>query len=107
MSSKTIYSDGTYTRLNPNLHAEDSAYKMHYLARLFETIDSKQAHIKILDIGGGAGVLGMLVCEWFVAREHTVSASVLDVAEEMVNTQKKNNPYITTCYVGSTGSDRR
>jgi hypothetical protein len=73
---------------------------MYYLARLFETIDCKQAHIKILDVGGGAGILGMLVCEWFVARGHAVSASVLDISEQIVNTQKKNNPYITTCYIG-------
>ena len=100
MSSKNIYSDGTYSRLNPNLHAEDSAYKMHYLGRLFETIDWEQTPIKILDIGGGAGELGKLVCEWFATRGHSVSASVLDVAEELINTQIKNNPYISNTYVG-------
>lgn len=100
MDSNTIYSDGTYTKLNPTLHAEDSAYKMSYIAKLLGKVQWNHPEVKILDIGGGAGELGRLVCDWFIANGYTVCASVLDVAEEMISIQKQNNPYIKNSYIG-------
>lgn len=101
MGGDSIYSDGTYTRLNPTLHAEDSAYKMSYIEKLLDKVEWNRSGVRILDVGGGAGVLGRLVCDWFVAHGYTVSASALDVAEEMIDVQKKNNPYISKAYVGN------
>lgn len=100
MSRDTIYSDGTYTKLNPTLHAEDSVYKMSYVIKLLEKVEWNRSGVKILDIGGGAGELGKLVCDWFAANGYTVFMSALDVAEEMINVQKNNNPCIKKTYVG-------
>jgi len=109
MDRNTIYSDGTYLTLNPTLHVEDSEYKMSYIAKLLEKVEWNRPEVRILDIGGGAGELGKLVCDWFVVNGYTVYASGLDIAEEMINVQKKNNPYIIKSYVGNLeelGEDR-
>ena len=101
MVKDSVYNDGTYIKFNPTLHAEDSKYKMAYIAKLLERVDWDGSVINILDIGGGAGELGKYVCEWFVSNGCAVNASVLDVAEEMINIQKEHNPYIKKTYLGS------
>jgi len=100
MSSGIIYSDGTYISSNPSLHAEDSAYKMSYVVKLLEKVSLNRSQINILDIGGGAGLLGKFVCEWFVNRGYTVSAHALDLSEEMLELQKTNNPHIEKTFIG-------
>lgn len=101
MDNDSIYSDGTYAKFNPTLHVEDSAYKMSYIENLLKNIEWNQTAVSILDIGGGAGELGRMVCDWFVANGYTVSMSALDIANEMIDVQKINNPYIKETYVGN------
>jgi len=100
MNPNIIYSDGTYISSNPSLHAEDSEYKMTYVAKLLEKASWEGSCIKLLDIGGGAGLLGKFVCEWFVNRGYNVSAHALDLSQDMLEIQKTNNPYIEKTYIG-------
>lgn len=100
MKNDNIYSDGTYIASNPSLHAEDSEFKMSYVAQLLEKVDWNRTRINILDIGGGAGILGKFVCEWFIKRGYTVSVHALDLSREMLEVQKKNNPYLEKISAG-------
>ncbi|WP_165922990.1 class I SAM-dependent methyltransferase [Sulfurirhabdus autotrophica] len=100
MNPASIYSDGTYIEHNPSLHQEDSAYKMTYLESLLETIEWPKGLIRILDVGGGAGILGWLVCEWFHQHGYTVECWALDLSEEMLALQRAHNPYITETRLG-------
>jgi SAM-dependent methyltransferase len=93
------YASGTYLSQHPTLHEEDSVYKMRYLAELLCQVPW-QGHLRVLDIGGGAGTLSRLVCEWFVARGHAVSCWALDLSEAMLARQRANNPYIVQTRCG-------
>jgi len=73
---------------------------MSYVARLLENVEWNHSEINILDIGGGAGLLGKFVCEWFENRGYRVFAAALDLSEEMLEIQKRNNPYIKSIYHG-------
>jgi len=100
MNNDIIYTDGKYIASNPSLHAEDSEYKMFYIAKLLEKVEWNCPWIKILDIGGGAGLLGKFVCEWFLNHGYTISAYALDLSGEMLEIQKNNNPHIEKTYIG-------
>jgi SAM-dependent methyltransferase len=101
MKPDSIYDDGTYAEHNPTLHEEDSSYKMRYLAELLEeTGGAWPPHVRILDVGGGAGVLGRLVCEWFVLRGHDVTCVAVDVSADMLARQRRNNPYLQATHLG-------
>jgi len=100
MNNDVIYTDGTYIASNPSLHAEDSEYKMSYVAQLLEKVEWNRKRINILDIGGGAGLLGKFVCDWFVSRGYTVCATALDLSGEMLEIQKRNNPHVKNTCIG-------
>lgn len=102
MTAGGMYDDGAYLDRNPTLHVEDSAYKMRYFAQLLATVDvaAWPPTVRVLDVGGGAGVLGRLVCEWFRARGHEVACVAVDLSPEMLAGQRRNNPYIQQTHCG-------
>ena len=51
-----IYNDNSYLEKNPSLHTEDSEFKFQNIKRFLSSIEVKNNRIKILDIGGGAGI---------------------------------------------------
>ncbi len=89
-----IYNDKSYISKHPDLHREDSAYKFEQISRLLEMVHVESNKIKILDIGGGAGVLGRLVAEYFRLREKEVEFVALDVSADMLEIQAKENPHL-------------
>jgi SAM-dependent methyltransferase len=97
-----MYADGGYHDRNPTLHVEDSAYKMRYLAQLLDTVDAATwpPAVRVLDVGGGAGVVGRLVCEWFLARGHEATCVAVDLSPEMLALQRRNNPHISRTHCG-------
>jgi SAM-dependent methyltransferase len=75
---------------------------MRYLAQLLEEIDGAvwPRRVRVLDVGGGAGVLARLVCEWFARRGHEVTCAAVDLSAEMLERQRANNPYVRDTHLG-------
>ena len=89
-----IYNDNSYLEKNPSLHTEDSKFKFQNIKRFLSSIEVKNNRIKILDIGGGAGIIGKLVLEHFQESGIVVSFHSLDLSTQMLKIQLKNNPQI-------------
>ena len=89
-----IYNDNSYLEKNPSLHTEDSKFKFQNIKRFLSSIEVKNNRIKILDIGGGAGIIGKLVLEYFQESGIVVSFHSLDLSTQMLKIQLKNNPQI-------------
>ena len=89
-----IYNDNSYLEKNPSLHTEDSKFKFQNIKRFLSSIEVKNNRIKILDIGGGAGIIGKLVLEYFQESGIVVTFHSLDLSTQMLKIQLKNNPQI-------------
>ncbi len=89
-----IYNDQSYVANNPQLHREDSAFKFEQIAGLLEQIQIHENRIKILDVGGGAGVLGGMAAEYFTGKGVGVEFVALDLSAEMLGVQAQSNPHI-------------
>ena len=89
-----IYNDNSYLEKNPSLHTEDSKFKFQNIKRFLSSIEVKNNRIKILDIGGGAGIIGKLVLEYFQESGIIVTFHSLDLSTQMLKIQLKNNPQI-------------
>ena len=89
-----IYNDNSYLEKNPTLHTEDSEFKFQNIKRFLSSIEVKNNRIKILDIGGGAGIIGKLVLEYFLKSGIVVTFHSLDLSTQMLKIQLKNNPQI-------------
>ena len=89
-----IYNDNSYIEKNPTLHTEDSKFKFQNIKRFLNSIEVKNNKIKIIDIGGGAGLIGKLVLEYFLKNGIFVTFHSLDLSMEMLKIQRKNNPRI-------------
>ncbi len=89
-----IYNDGTYLRYNPDAHVSDTFFKFAQMSPLLEQIHTSGSTWSILDIGGGAGVLGHLVSLYFHHRGLKVMLTAADVSAEMLNLQGRSNPFI-------------
>ena len=89
-----IYNDNSYFKKNPTLHTEDSEFKFQNIKRFLSSIEIKNNRVKILDIGGGAGIIGKLVIEYFLERGIVVTFHALDLSTKMLEIQLKNNPQI-------------
>jgi SAM-dependent methyltransferase len=96
-----MYGDGTYLRLNPSLHEEDSDYKLTYIRELIRSLPFDRAKLRVLDIGGGTGIISRNVCRLLSEKGYVVECHALDLSPAAVAIQKINNPYITfgTCDV--------
>ena len=90
-----IYDDGTYLQNNPMLHEEDSLYKADYICGLLESINFTGACVKVLDVGGGAGLVSYEVCNFLHNKGFEVECHAFDLSDDMLAIQQKNNPYIT------------
>lgn len=89
-----IYNNNSYIDHNPGLHEEDSEYKFQQFAKYLDSVEIISNKIKILDIGGGAGILGNMVAEYFVNKGVEVDFAALDLSAQMLNVQKQNNKHI-------------
>ena len=79
-----IYNNNSYLEKNPTLHTEDSEFKFENIKRFLSSIVVKYNRIKILDIGGGAGIIGKLVLEFFLDSGNIVTFHYLDLSKEML-----------------------
>jgi len=102
INMSNIYKNGIYLHNNPSLHQEDSEYKSFYICNLLEKINFKSKNIKILDVGGGAGLISKSVCSYLERKGFDLECHAFDLSEEMLLIQKKNNPYITFTSSNST-----
>ncbi|NCI49089.1 class I SAM-dependent methyltransferase [Sediminibacterium roseum] len=89
-----IYNNNEYISHNPDLHSEDSEYKFSQFADMLGKLEIKNGRIKILDVGGGAGILGKMVAVFFKEKGITVDFNTLDLSAEMLRIQKINHPEI-------------
>lgn len=92
-SGGNIYTDGTYVRKNPTLHSEDSEYKFAYISQLLARCTFSGPTVRVLDIGGGAGVIAALVCDQLAKQGLQVDCHSFDLSPEMLEQQRVNNPY--------------
>jgi len=94
----TFYTKDLYAVKNPTLHAEDSYWKFTKIAPLLDEILAdlnfmKRNTIKILDIGGGAGIILNKISEYIESRSNLkVAKFMLDLTPAMLATQRNNNP---------------
>ena len=82
-----IYNDNSYLENNPSLHTEDSEFKFQNIKGFLSSIEVKNKRIKILDIGGGAGMIGKLVLEYFQESGIIVTFHSLDLSTQMLKIQ--------------------
>ncbi|MDC3408807.1 class I SAM-dependent methyltransferase [Burkholderiales bacterium] len=94
IGNENIYEDGTYVKKNPTLHAEDAHFKFGFIQNLLQKCEFGGATVRVLDVGGGAGVLGRLVCDYLVSEGYEVICDAYDLSEEMLAEQIANNAYI-------------
>ena len=87
-----IYNDDSYIEKNPTLHTEDSKFKFQNIKRFLSSVQVKNNRIKILDIGGGAGMIGKLVLDYFHENGIVVTFHSLDLSTRMLKIQLKNRP---------------
>lgn len=99
-SAGDIYNDGTYLKNNPDLHVSDSFFKFGQLLPLLDRVPLQEKAFSILDVGGGAGVLGHLVALYFHHRGLDVQVTVVDVSVTMLEQQRANNPFIVATIAG-------
>lgn len=98
MSMADIYNDGTYIDHNPTLGFEDAQYKFGYIKKLIERNwkeFSNKKKLSILDIGGGCGELGRLLCEYLIHQGMEITFTALDLSSKMLEVQKQTNPHIS------------
>lgn len=96
--SDNIYSDGSYIEQNKTLHIEDSLHKFKFIKELIDCIIFSKKNIKVLDVGGGAGLVGKYVCEYLISLDYNIEFFALDLSLEMLEIQKKNNSNIKEIY---------
>ena len=89
-----IYNNGSYLVTNPSLHTEDSGFKFEQIQDFLDLIEIDNSQISILDVGGGAGVIGKKICQYYHGKGLSVEFTAIDLSTEMLEIQQKNNPYI-------------
>lgn len=91
-----IYTSGEYISRNPTLDVEDTPWKLSKIIPLAEVFAARHnsAKVKILDVGGGAGMVLKGLSDFLATRELEVEKYALDLSREMLEIQKRNNPDI-------------
>src|SRR4030042_1863105 len=102
-NSNNMYVSGEYIRRNPTLDVEDTQWK---LTKTFPFIDKwlheiPSTRVKVLDVGGGAGLFLKGISEYLTAKNIRVEQYALDLSREMLEIQKRNNPDIKEIFEGS------
>jgi ubiquinone/menaquinone biosynthesis C-methylase UbiE len=98
-----IYTSGEYILNNPTLHVEDTPWKVEKIIPAVDTFmqDSLLKDIRLLDVGGGAGLLLKRISEYLKEKEINVRKNAFDLSEEMLRMQKDNNPDMVACLEGN------
>ncbi|WP_215314422.1 class I SAM-dependent methyltransferase [Polynucleobacter paneuropaeus] len=73
---------------------------MRYIQSFLEAIPWPSGPIRVLDVGGGAGIIGLFICEWFLERGLSIDFWAIDLSESMLSIQRSNNPHITQARLG-------
>jgi ubiquinone/menaquinone biosynthesis C-methylase UbiE len=91
-----IYTSGEYIRKNPTLDVEDTPWKLTKLLPLIDEFvrDSSLKEIKLLDVGGGAGLILKEISTYLKKMNISVKKNALDLSKEMLQIQRENNPDI-------------
>jgi SAM-dependent methyltransferase len=89
-----LYTTNEYIRKNPTLHEEDSSWKVEKIIPLVDIFirDISKKEIKILDVGGGAGLILSAVATYIRKKGIKVKKYSLDLSSGMLKIQEKNNP---------------
>jgi ubiquinone/menaquinone biosynthesis C-methylase UbiE len=101
--TNNMYSTGEYIRKNPTLDAEDTTWKITKIIPLVDEFTNQfsEAKVKILDVGGGAGLFLKGISDYLSSKNIRVEQYALDLSMEMLRIQKENNPDIKTFFEGS------
>lgn len=96
MTVKNIYTTNEYIRKNPTIHEEDSVWKVEKIIPLVDIFlrDIAKKEIKILDVGGGAGLILKEISAHIRKKGIKEKKYSLDLSPGMLKIQKKNNPDI-------------
>jgi SAM-dependent methyltransferase len=94
---KNIYTSGEYILKNPTLDVEDTTWKITKLTPLVDEFTNQfsKTKVKILDVGGGAGLFLKGISDYLRSKDIGVEQYALDLSMEMLRMQKENNPDIT------------
>lgn len=90
----SIYTSGKYIRENPTLDIEDSPWKLRLLKPALERLlqETGAKELRILDVGGGGGLILKGVAEFLGEKKIRTVKYALDLSEEMLEIQRQNNP---------------
>jgi SAM-dependent methyltransferase len=99
-----LYLSGDYLRKNPTVHTEDSAWKAEILSPFLDCFARacSASPLKILDVGGGAGLVLRFVGEHLTKScGRTAIKSSLEYSPDMLALQKTNNLDLAAASQGS------
>ncbi len=98
-----IYTSGEYIRNNPTLDVEDTTWKLEKILPALNNFikDYRVKDIKLLDVGGGAGLILKGVSDYLKEKDINVEKYALDPSKEMLLRQKENNPDLEAVCEGS------
>jgi len=92
---RKLYIENAYLEKHPSLHIIDSPWKIFKVIPLIDKFISynKKEVIKILDVGGGAGLILKGVSTYIEKKHHLkVDKFALDLSQNILKIQKKKNP---------------
>ncbi len=96
--SEDKFNQQTYIANNPTLALEDVEYKFYYIEKLLQEIEISNKRVTILDVGGGGGFLGRMICDYFSKQGKSIEFHILDISQTMIEVQKSNNPYVSKAH---------
>ncbi|NJD54801.1 MAG: class I SAM-dependent methyltransferase [Nitrospirae bacterium] len=100
---ENMYASGAYIANNPTLDAEDVPWKITKLVPLVDLFLQRSGHagVRILDVGGGAGLYLKEISDHIRASNITVEKHAVDLSVEMLRRQQENNPDLESVVEGS------
>lgn len=100
MGNSNLYSSDEYVRRHPSLFEEDSYWKITKIIPLVDLFVTNhiEKQVRLLDIGGGAGVILSLVAKHLQnAHNLSIKKFALDLSPSALTIQKEKNPDIVVC----------